>query len=60
MALFDKEKRQQKRDERIREAASAQYHEVLQAWQEDMSRAEGYYELARDFGGASPADAAEA
>jgi hypothetical protein len=60
MALFDKEKRQQKRDEKTREAASAQYDEVLQAWQEDMSRAEGYCELARDFGGASPADAAQA
>ncbi len=38
MALFDKEKRQQKRDEQARAKAREQYGRDLLVWEQEMSK----------------------
>lgn len=60
MALFDKEKRRQKREAKELERAQAKYQEDLVSWQAHLAKAEEYLEAARGFEGvpASEADVA--
>ena len=53
LAVFDKAKRQQKRERKAMTAAMAQGHEDLQPWEGQVSKAEERHDPARGFVGTS-------
>jgi hypothetical protein len=53
MALFNKGKRQRKREQKVIAAAMAEGHEDLQAWEGQVSKTEGQRDPTRRFVGTS-------